>query len=322
MHGEALEKFRMSNEILTTIDRATYLAKLRMFDEAICEAIAVSQASANRMAAQNWGYASYVFTHLCGAGTSLITAAPLTRWVQADFNNWQFGAIAGHARSLFDGYLLFTYLIEPAETEAEVEARVCVMHLNDCIRRIELHTDLELVYDFAKFEGQRQELADRLNANAYFSDLPPSIKKNCLSGKFLMIDSRDERLAKIGLPKGHFDALYDLWSQHIHILPLSFYRIEPNGRGTGIENETDRAYMAQALDLCANLLIDATDSMVAKFPDTASVRRGTNSEFSPGPRQNRPRNRKASAPSANSTMPEQSSMSVAIKSLFLAPPNG
>lgn len=74
----------------------------------------------------------------------MIRAAPLTRWVRAEFDDWRFGAVAGHARSLVDGFLLFDYLIEPPQSEAELKTRVNVMHLNDCTRRIELHTNLGL----------------------------------------------------------------------------------------------------------------------------------------------------------------------------------
>lgn len=223
------------------VNRAVYTVALAKFDAAVCEAISVSQASASRFAPANVGYASYVFTQMCGVATSMIRAVPLTRWVRSDSEDWRFGAIAGHARSLIDGYLLFNYLMEPAKSEAEVKARIDVMHLNDCTRRIELHKNIELTEDIKGFERQRAELQARLLGNEYFKTLHPAVQKNCKNGRFLTIDTRDEMLAKVGFEKGHFDAIYDLWSQHVHILPLSFYRIEANGRGTGLDNCTSRA---------------------------------------------------------------------------------
>ena len=219
-------------------DRSTYEQAIAEFDLAICEAIAVSQASSWRQPAMNVGYASYVFTRMCGAGVSFIRAAPKSRWVRADFDDWQLGAVAGHARSLLDGFLLFNYLIEPAKSEAEMGARINVMHLNDCTRRIELHTNQGLMQHLEGFEKQREELRKRLDDNEYFKSLPAGVRKNCLNGRFLMIDTRDEMLAKVGFEKGQFDALYDLWSQHVHVLPLSFYRMKANGLGTGVENES------------------------------------------------------------------------------------
>lgn len=270
------------------VDSSTYEGAVAEFDLAICEAIAVSQASSWRQPTMNVGYASHVFTRMCGVGVSFIRAAPKSRWVRADFDDWQLGAVAGHARSLLDGFLLFNYLIEPAKSEAEMGTRINVMHLNDCTRRIELHTNQGLMQNLEGFEKQREELRKRLEDNEYFKSLPAGVRKNCLNGRFLMIDTRDEMLAKVGFEKGQFDALYDLWSQHVHVLPLSFYRMEANGRGTGLENAADRGYIAQALRVGAALLTQATDKMVEQFPDTSSVRKGTKSTFSPGPAENLP----------------------------------
>ncbi len=299
----------------TGVDRATYKSALDKFDTSLCEAIAVSQASAGRVPAVNVSYATYVFTQMCGASISLIRATPLTRWVRAEFDDWRFGAVAGHIRSLVDGFLLFNYLIDPAKSELELKARVNVMHLNDCSRRIELHTNLGFTDDLEGFEKQREELRERLTSNEHFKTLPAPIQKNCLNGKFMMIDSRDEMLAKVGFEKGQFDALYDLWSQHVHILPLSFYRIEPNGRGTGVENDTDRTYIAQALGIGAAILTESTDRLVEQFPDVAHVRQGLKSTFSPGPMANRPR-RNIQHPHPSATVFTESSLTTAMKKAF------
>lgn len=310
-----MEKPATDEKKPTGVDRAGYKAALDKFDAALCEAIAVSQASAGRMPEPNVGYASYVFTQMCGAGVSMIRAAPLTRWVRSDSDDWRFGSVAGHTRSLVDGFLLFSYLVEPAKSEPELKTRINVMHLNDCTRRIELHTNLGFADDLEGFEKQREELRARLNGNDYFKALPAAVQKNCLNGKFMMIDSRDEMLAKVGFSKGEFDALYDLWSQHVHILPMSFYRIEPNGRGTGVENSTDRSYIAQAMEIGAAVLTESTDRMVEQFPDVADVRRGVKSTFSPGPRENRPRKKAAPAPTAAPAFAE-SSLMAAMKEAF------
>lgn len=55
-----------------------------------------------------------------------------------------------------------------------------------------------------------------------------------MNGRFITIDTRDQMLTKAGFVKSQFDVIYDLWSQHIHILPLSFYRMEPNGRSCSL----------------------------------------------------------------------------------------
>lgn len=294
------------------IDKAGYKVALNKFDAAVCEAIAVSQASAGRLSAANVGYGSYVFTQMCGAGMSMIRAVPLTRWVRSDFEDWRFGSVAGHARSLLDGFLLFNYLMEPPRSEAELNARITVMQLNDCTRRLELHKDIKFTRDIEKFENQRSELQARLSGNDYFNSLPLSVQKKCKNGNFVMLDARDEIVIKLGFEKGEFDAIYDLWSQHIHILPLSFFRIEPNGRGTGLENDTDRTYIYQALEFCSKLLVGATNLLVEQFPDVTSVRRGIKSKFSPGPAENKPRGIKPSR-AGSAPIFRQSTISNAVK---------
>ncbi|AVG14844.1 hypothetical protein CFN79_02640 [Chromobacterium vaccinii] len=245
----------------------------------------------------------------------MIRATPLTRWVCSDFEDWRFGAIAGHARSLLDGFLLFNYLMQPIQSDAELKARINVMHVNDCTRRIKLFRNIGVTEEVEGLEKQLAELQDRLLGNEYFNSLSPQVQKNCKNGQFLTIDTREEMLAKVGFEKGQFDALYDLWSQHIHILPLSFYRIEPNGRGTGIENSVDRAYMFQALEICSGVLTQATELVVQQFPDVASARKGVKSTFSPGPAENKPRPAKPSKQGEVMAI-KQTSISEVIKNLF------
>lgn len=306
---------QMSQGATAAGGRIWYEERLREFDSALCEAVAVSQATAGRMPELNVSYATYVFTQMCGAGVSMVRAAPLSRWIRADSDDWRFGAVAGHARSLVDGFLLFHYLIEPSQSEAELNARINVMHLNDCTRRLNMFASLGAASEVEGFEKQREELRQRLTSNAYFNTLTPPVQKNCLSGKFLMIDNRDAMLSKVGFEKGQFDALYDLWSQHVHILPVSFYRIEANGRGTGLENDTDRTYIGQALEVGAAVLTESTDLMVEQFPDVAQVRQETRSTFSPGPKENAPRWTFHEAP-AKSPDCTHSPVATAVKSAF------
>lgn len=273
----------MTKTNIPPVDQSAYQAMLEKLDTAVCDAIAVSQASANRMTAPNWGYATRVFARLCSAGIAMLRAAPLSRWVRSDFEDWDFGAVAGHACSLLDGYLLFFYLVTPAESDPELQVRIDVMNIYDCSRRIDLHKNLDYLVDVAEFEKQKSEIQMRLRSNAYFVKLPSLLQDQCLNGSLSMIDSRDEILTALGFQKNQIEALYGLWIQYLHIMPLSFYRMEPNGRGTGLENDTDKAYIIQAFEICAAILSDATDYMVENFPDAADSRKGIESKFQPGP---------------------------------------
>lgn len=282
------EAIELRKEIDFPQTLAQYKVFLHEFDAAICEASAVGQAQANRMAPLHVGYATRIYARMCGHGISLIRAVPLSRWVHSNFQHWDFGASAPHARAIMEASLLFIYLMQDSVSDDEVQARINVMHLNDCTRRKDLFQDLGVPTDEAEqFEAQAEEIRERLRKNHYFTSLPTGTQKSCLNGKYLTILCRDDLIDAAGFKKGSFDAIYDLCSQHTHVLPLSFYRMEPNGRGTGLENDTDRGYIGMALSLCAHIFTFSTDRLVSVFPDVADVRRGVKSMFSPGPHENR-----------------------------------
>lgn len=67
---------------------------------------------------------------------------------------------------------------------------------------------------------------------------------------------------------------------------MSFYRMEANGRGSGLENNTDRGYLTTAMLICGGILEAATERMVDVFPGVAEVREGVDSKFSSGPKAN------------------------------------
>lgn len=270
------------------LSRKQYGERLKAFDSAICEAVAVSQAQAGREADLHVGYASKIYARMCGHGISMIRAAPLSRWVHSDFYDWNFSTIAVHARAIMEGLLILTYLLEKPSGNDEVLARINVMHLYDCTKRIEFHEDIGNEKSLPGFREKQKEIRGRLKNNNYFKGLDPRVQKSCLSGKKLYIRSRDQLIEKLEINKGQYDALYDLYSQHSHILTFSFYRMEPNGRGTGVENDVDRTYIGVALQIAADFMQKATDFIVEEFPDTADVREGAKSKFSHGPKENAP----------------------------------
>lgn len=270
------------------LSRTDYKIKLHEFDSALCEAIAVNQAQTGRNTDLNVGYGTRVFSKICSHGTAMIRASPLSRWINSESENWDFSCVAGHARAILEGCLLFNSLMRKPESEDELKVRINILHLNDCTRRIELMRDIEAADEISGLEEQQLDLQTRLRESKYFQSLPNPTKTRCLQGKNLTVETRDQGLAEIGFSKGEFDSIFDLLSQHTHILPLSFYRMEINGRGTGLENNSDRSYIAFSLGICSELLISATDKIVAQFPDIADVRMGMDSKFSPGPISNRP----------------------------------
>ena len=110
-----------------------------------------------------------------------------------------------------------------------------------------------------------------------------------MSTKEAWCPGRAQLVELVGMDKAVFDILWNLWSQHSHIHPISFLRMQPNGRGTGLECDPDRLYLAVAMLTSAGILEAATDKIVEVFPDVAGERKGLDSKFSPGRKRNRRR---------------------------------
>lgn len=271
------------------IDMPIYRRLLRDFDAAVCEALAVGQASSGRFEAPHVGYSTRIFARLCAFSQCFVRAAPRSRWTKSDADNWDFGAVAGYARAIVEGALLFTYISRDPTTPEEWSCRLLVMHLNDCMRRVRLFETMGDTKQHADFLTEAEDLRRRLTQNSWFGTLSDRRQKNLLAGQTLTISSRDQQIEAAGMNKAEFDTIWQLFSQHVHIQPLSFYRMEPNGRGTGMLNDTDLAYIGLALKKCAEIMSVCTDRMVELFPDVAPVRQGTASKFAPGPRANLPK---------------------------------
>jgi len=265
-----------------------YLQALNYFDEAVCEALAVGQAQAGRMADPCVGYGTYLFARMCSHGMAGIRAVPLSRWVNSDHQNWGFNILACHARALLEGNLYFHYFMSPANDALdEGRARVSLLQLKDCCSRLKLMR--EDVEQRAWFEQQRDQLIARLRSIPFYQRLPQPVQAQCEAGKKTWFLDRTQLVALVGMDKVSFDIIWDLWSQHSHIHPVSFMRMEPNARGSGLECDPDRRYLAVAMLICGGILAAATTKIEEVFPDVAHVRKGIGSKFSPGPKSNRRR---------------------------------
>lgn len=275
-----------------SVSAEQYRISLKAFDASVCEALAVSQAVGVRMASAHIGYATHIFTRICAHATALIRVAPKSRWARSDSDFWDFSAIAGYSRAVIEGYLLLCYTIKTPVSADEWSVRLNVMHLNDCNRRMKILDGVIETAEMSEFLKQANEIKERLKGNSWFSQFDQKLQKRLLSGEFLTVTTRDQQLDELGWDKKEFYMIWNLLSQYTHILPLSFYRLEPNGRGTGLENNFDRSYICMMLNTCANILLDCTNRIVVAFPDTFWARQGIHSRFSPGPKQNWPRSRR------------------------------
>lgn len=286
--------FESSEPSKVKFSAKNYQELLGEFDAAVCEAMAVSQACAGRIETPAVGYSTHVFARICSHAQAMICAAPKSRWVKREFDIWDVSAVASHARSILEGYLLFRYLADaPGDLEIQ-RAYVNVMHLYDCMKRVKILPHVLSDEDIRGFQEQAKEITERLEQIEFFSRIEPKRKKELLAGKWMMITPQKELIANLEINQADFDFFWNYLSQYAHVLSFTFYRIEPNGRGTGLENDFDRDALCMVMAFCSGLLVAAVDRLVELFPDAAEVRKGLNSKFSPGPSKNLPKQVKRS----------------------------
>lgn len=279
-------------QIVGTYSVEGYRKRLSEFDAAVCDAIAVSQASAERLAYPAVGYSTHVFSRICAHAQALMCAAPKSRWVRREFEIWDVSTVASHARSILEGYLLFRYLADAPDDLDTQRAYVQVMHLYDCMKRIKILPHVLPDENIEGMKTQAQEIKARLEGIEYFQQLDPKLKKDLLNGKWLMITPQRELIARLEIDQSDFDFFWNYLSQYTHVLSFTFYRMEPNGRGTGVENDFDRDALCMVLEFCTGLMVAAVDRMIELFPDAIDARQGLDSKFSPGPTKNLPRQAK------------------------------
>lgn len=270
------------NPELVTMD--DYHQALRACDIATCEAKAVGQGLAGRYVEPYKGWSSYIFTRLCAHAGIIMRSAPKSRWYKADYELWDYSCIAPHVRAIMEGELLLFYISQTPSCEEEWLVKIKIFHLNDCNRRIKLFEAAEDDETLKSFRDEKEKLVNDLSGMDYFNSLPAEVKKKSIQGKILTIQGRDELLTLCGIENKTFNAIFDHLSNFTHILPYSFYRLEANGRGTGVINRTDKGFIYSGLISAAESLTRCTDIMVGLFPDVKNKRKGLKSKFSPGPK--------------------------------------
>ncbi len=71
----------------------------------------------------------------------------------------------------------------------------------------------------------------------------------------------------------NFNAMYRMFSVHTHSSPMSFYRSEPGGRGSGVVNLTDSRLMAVAIECVLGFPRACHSEMSTLFKDIVKIRK-------------------------------------------------
>lgn len=260
-----------------------YKTSLKTMDRATCEAIAVNQWTAQRFMPATVGLSTHVFGRMCSRAYATMLAAPRSRWNLRRSPHWDVSNVAPHLRSILEGYLLLHYLLSAEQDEDTQCAYVQTMHMYDCKKRMKILAK-KLPEERKKwFEEQAGVISQRLKSTKTFNNLHPKTRKKILNGEIMMLRDRADVIKGSSLTQSDFDYHWNLLSQYSHLFSFSFYNVQPNGRGTGLENPFDVGAITELFQFGSKLLIASTNEMVAAFPDAEKARHGRLSQFSPGP---------------------------------------
>ncbi|MCK1670412.1 DUF5677 domain-containing protein [Bradyrhizobium sp. 150] len=252
---------------------ADYLERLHVIDNVVRECIHVSKQYAGiKSPTSRHFYASVLFTSLVTKGVSLAIFCPLSPWAEKMIEHWDYGSLTGVVRSMLETRLNFFYLCVEACTDEEWDCRWNLFNLHDSIARRRLFeaqqemTGAE-VSDIASFSTQADEVRQRLNANNFFLALPEKQRNKFLKGRDAHLYPLEEIAERAGVGRGVFKYLHVLFSQHVHGLPMSFYRMGGDypERGRGLPSEVEESYAALCLSFAATLLTGARDELHELF---------------------------------------------------------
>ena len=257
----------MDKEINMEVDKY-YLDSLSGYTSILEKSIVTSHSTSNLEAGDRRYWASIIFTRICTFSVSILYLCPKSK-INPKVLHYDFGAIASLTRNLFECGLTLFYLGVEHISNDEWLTRLKVMQLNDCISRIRMHKEFDPDYPELKLaEKDAEELRSNLNKNPFFLSIPEKKRKRFLKGDDASILTRGEVLKRMGaIWEGDTRGYYIFLSSHIHSFPLGYYRMAEHGRGSGVENDVEKGYIASALEFCTNILTRCTDDMRKIFSD-------------------------------------------------------
>lgn len=188
--------------------------------------------------------ASVLFTRICNSTASVLWNCPGHSDHQVSSQHYDSSSVGSLARNLIECCIVFQYLCVDNIPLEEWKLRREVFNIHDCNERLKMFQDLdENDLELPGFRQQLFELQARLQLNS-FRSLSQRRQTGLLKGDKPFVKSKGDIVSEMGFDASHFKAMYRFLSVHVHSSPMSFYRMsKAEGRGTGVENEVDVAYM-------------------------------------------------------------------------------
>jgi Family of unknown function (DUF5677)/SEC-C motif len=232
---------------------AYYRTSISNFKRSLQDAQWTSRQAIGLDAGERRYWSSVLLVRLCCIGQSMLTLCPDSDNPTAT-THWDFASVGSIARNLFECGMFFRYFSTRVD-DSEWLTRLNLMQLHDCTERIRMFGVIDDAEEVKGFEGQAQDLRNRLSSHSFFQSLDPKFQKQLLQGNRASLFSLSELVATFVDDKQIW-FVYQFLSSHTHSLPLSFYRTWEQKRN-GVENEVDKGYISMAMELATDTLNEA-----------------------------------------------------------------
>ena len=209
------------------------------------------------------------FIHsLCTSSVSLLALAPRSRFAPRHFEHFDCSSAASIARNIAEAYLTFFYLCVDDIDPEEWHFRLTLIQLHDCVSKLKIFRDFDPDdKTLPDLEQQAAERREHLASLPRFRALSEKEQSHWLKGERAIFLNQNQILERMNVKVNHFRGMYRFLSSHVHTLPLAFYRMGERDQGRGVESDTEKAYIAVALEFAEETGRKATIEMQALFPE-------------------------------------------------------
>lgn len=202
------------------------------------KAAALSNKVAGRTVPPRYGWATWIHSRI---SIQVLSIQALTKFyiMERQHSTVDHASVVSLSRSILEGHILLSYLLEKDITEEQWQLRKWTMDIHDCVTRMRFLKGIERTEpdssgdkDSREDEERRKTLdwlRERIQSHPQFGSLGEKIGDEILKGQRIYIYGFRRAAENAGWDKTQWDSVYSYLSTQAHHSPVSFYRLSEAG---------------------------------------------------------------------------------------------
>jgi hypothetical protein len=185
---------------------------------------------------------------------------------QHHFGHWDYSSMFAIARTILELRATFHYICIDPCSDDEWTCRWSLLELHDCeARRRFFEASEGSPENLDLFEKMADRLREQLRGNEFFRTLKNQGK--LLKGQTAHIHAIEEIFERSGEKKNHFRVFHILFSNHLHGLPMSYFRLDEldDRRESGFPSEKEEIYTGLCLSFVTEQLNNTANELEVLF---------------------------------------------------------